>query len=442
MTSSPTPRSRTRRAALAIALALVCASCGEEIVVRVTTRIWPQGGLNRRVEITGRDEEGAKPKETDWLASRVGVALANPGAWSRVDDTPGHIVAEGFFQRAEDLPPTLSHKTGGSVVADHAEAMLHTDDLVVLRRWLFRETLSDPYGANETTAALDGVVAASTDFLREQAGGLWGDDVNLGAAEGFLRGEARTLLGELLPTLRQNKTGKELSADARKEWRAVLTRHGVPIDPAAPDPFSGNQAVLLSSWMRAKVAQALTTNDVPVRPDDLVFWPGSEDEPGAGGMTAEEDLTHRIEPLLPALSGYYGDIGGPRFRFEVRVVVAGKLLRTNGTPDRDSVVWVFRDDDLAKGPRTLETESVEPNDDALRSLGARRDLDAADLLQLTDLLTERDTAGQIRKVLVEAVRAGKLELLRDAKVPAEVQGLARELADLLDPAVEHEPSGP
>jgi hypothetical protein len=197
--------------------------------------------------------------------------------------------------------------------------------------------------------------------------------------------------------------------------------------------------VLLSSPVRARVAQA-HHDDVPVHP--------TTSSSGRAPTTARrrhdrgEDLTHRIEPLLPALSGYYGDIGGPRFRFEARVVVAGKLLRTNGTPDRDSVVWVFRDDDLAKGPRVLETESVEANDDALRSLGARRDLDTADLLQLTDLLTERDTAGQIHKVLVEAVRAGKLELLRDSKVPAEAQVLARELADLLDPAVVHEPSGP
>lgn len=51
-----------------------------------------------------------------------------------------------------------------------------------------------------------------------------------------------------------------------------------------------------------------------------------------------------------------------------------------------------------------------------------------------DILWERDPEGALIDVLERAVAQGRLDLLRDEDaVPVEVQEIAAELADLLDP---------
>jgi hypothetical protein len=183
-----------------------------------------------------------------------------------------------------------------------------------------------------------------------------------------------------------------------------------------------------------------------VSPAELSFWPSGED--AERQITAIADRTfggtdavaERLGSAFAALGGFYGDAAGPRFRFENRLVLPGRLLKTNGTPDRDGSVWLHRDRDLVSGDRLFAAESVDLRDDSLRALGARRDLEPIRLLQLCDLLGERDPEGALRKLLAEAVRSGGLATLRDeAKVPEPLRAVARELADVLDPAIESSP---
>jgi hypothetical protein len=150
----------------------------------------------------------------------------------------------------------------------------------------------------------------------------------------------------------------------------------------------------------------------------------------------EEELTRLVEPHLSVLSGYYGGDNSPRFRFEVRAAMPGTLLRTNGTPDGDGALWLFREADLSFLDNTLRAESVELIDEPLLALGARRELDRARLLQLADLLWKRDEGGVLAGLLAQAVEQGRLDLLRDENsVPSEFEDRARELADLLDPEI-------
>ncbi len=423
-----------------LALVLPAAACGEEIVVRVSTRIWPQGGVGRRVEIVGREGDGAKPREQDWLKTQARVQLASPALWSRIDESPGRLVAEGVFPRVEDLPPTLAHRSQTGIVADHSQASLEARDLVVMKRWAYRETLGDPYGADEAAIALNALLAMAKEALREEVRRTFGRRVDPAPAERFLETEVRSVLRDLLPGLRHAKALESVRDPAfRTRWTEVLVRHGVPVADNADEPFSMPQVDLLLSWCRERVARALSTPEARWTGEDLTFWPSGDDtnekleaiaDHSFGG---EEGLTRRLEPILAAFSGTYGDALGSRFRFETRLAMPGRLLRTNGTLDRDGVLWLFRDTDLAHGERVLEAESAELHDDSLRSLGARREFDPLRLLQLTDLLATRDTDGALQALLTEAVDRQRLAILREEKVPLEIAPLARELADLLDP---------
>ena len=433
---------RLGRCVALLALAIPTASCGEEIVVRVSTRVWPQGGVGRRVEIEGRERDGAKPREQDWLEARARVQLASPQLWSRIDESPGRLVAEGVFPRAEDLPPALAHHTQTGIVADHSQAALLARDLAVMKRWVYRETLGDPYGAGEAAIALDALLAMMKEALREEVRRTFGRRVDPAPAERFLENEFRSVLRDLLPGLRQAKIAEGVRDPAfRTRWTEALVRHGVPVADDAEEPFSTSQVDLLLSWCRERVARALSTPEAPCTGEDLTFWPSGDDanekleaiaDHSFGG---EEGLTRRLEPILAAFSGTYGDALGSRFRFETRLTMPGRLLRTNGTPDRDGVLWLFRDTDLVQGELVLEAESVELDDDNLRSLGARREFDPLRLLELTDLLATRDTDGALQALLTEAIGRQRLAVLREGKVPEEIAPLARELADLLDPDV-------
>jgi hypothetical protein len=222
---------------------------------------------------------------------------------------------------------------------------------------------------------------------------------------------------------------------------------GVTVVPNPGEKFWDAQTGPLLDWFRAKVAAALSRPDAPLLPEDLSFWPRADsvDDDAKAIAThvwgGEDEMMREIEPLIETIQGHYGSGGSPRFRFESRLVLPGRLLRTNGSQDRDGAVWFYRSEDLEAVELAMEAESVTLDDEKLRALGARRELETAQLLQLVDILVRRDPDGALRKLLASAVERGKLGVLRDAKdLPDDLKPLARELADLLDPEVPFPPS--
>ena len=88
---------------------------------------------------------------------------------------------------------------------------------------------------------------------------------------------------------------------------------------------------------------------------------------------------------------------------------------------------------LDEGAEPLDERRVQ---EALVTLGARRRFDRARLVQLVDILWDRDKEGVLADLLRQAAREGSLDLLRDeGDLPEELQPAASELADLLDPEV-------
>jgi len=426
---------------------LAMSGCGEEIVVRETTRVYRDGSVFRTIAVAGREADGQLPQEPRWLKDNARLELASPEAWDSVDERPGYLAAEQTFGSAGQVPPLLAHSEGGEneqrEVLDRSRIELVSDDLVVLHRFTYRETRGDPYGIEELDAALDAMVDFAVRFLRDEVRREFGPELDASRAEAFLRTDVRSLTGDVLRILRQS-SGLGSDAQATRPIAELLVRRGIfrpgeiPVDEIEGDDILDFTAPRVTEWILGGLARTLSTPGRPIEPADLDFWPGLED------ATAIENTDEPVDPrmqefneigssLLRALSGYYGNDGSPHFRFESRVEMPGRLLRTNGTPVDGAVVWLYRNSDLTLGDVVLEAETVELDDDALKTLGARRDLDTPRMLQLTDLLS-RDAGGELLKLLAAAAERGSLDLLLDEEQLNEDTLIpARELHGLLDP---------
>ncbi|MBZ5640191.1 MAG: hypothetical protein LAO51_15705 [Acidobacteriia bacterium] len=440
------PGSSTSRrrvgALLLVVLAALATACRSDIVVRVWTRIYDDASVSRRLEVSGRRADESKPAKKDWLEEEAGIHLARPEAWARHDADTGRLSAEGTFPSAADVPPCLAFETDAGRVPDSAKPAVTVENLVVLKHWVYTETYADPFGAAAVSSALDHLVGMAADALRDELKHQLGDRFDTAPAEKFVRTEVRSLAGELFDA-RSRNPGDARAAARESAWAAILARHGIAAAPAGEKGFFKAQQAGLFEWTRRRVAEALSRPDAPMSPADLAFWPTGDgweqrsEEIVERVYGSDDELLESIRPSLRALTGYYGDLGSPRFRFEPALEMPGRLLATNGTASREGVVWFLRDEDLGAAGRTLEAESVTLDDEKLRALGARREFEPGQLLQLTDILSRRDPDGALRKILATAVEKGRLSILREKDaVPSELELLVRELADVLDPAVQ------
>jgi len=432
----------------AFALVFLAAGCNEELVVRVATRIFPDGSVARHIELAGRDEKGQTPSAPDWLESEAGVSLADPSVWRRVERAPGRISAEGIFASVPDLPACLRHAEQNDLrpAVDHCAAHLAVDDLVILKRYRYEERWTEPLGQDAAARALDRLFELAAELVREELRRQFGEGFDTRPAETFVRGEARLLTEETIAVSR--RLNRSTDAARVEAWAAVLARHGLAVSPG--EKFWSAQTPEILGWCRRKIAEALSSPERTISPEDLSFWPQADDIEETIRAAArrtwgdEEKIELETEQLVFTTQGWYSS-SSSRYRFESRVTLPGRLLSTSGTPEGrleataegTTAVRFFRGEDLVAGDVLLQAASVTINEEALRSLGARRELDARHLLQIVDLLTERDSAGLLVALLRRAVEKSRLDLLRkDQTLPKDLAPLARELADLLDPAVE------
>jgi hypothetical protein len=425
---------------LAAALLLLVNSCQPELVVRLATRVYHDGSLDRRLELRGRTDKGEIPTEEDWLAEKAKLRLAEPEAWSRVEQGPGRIDAEGFFLTVDDLPAVLSFRVGeGAEKTDRIRTSLEIDDRVVIKRWQYVEMHGDPHSREDAERALNALADLAVEALEQEVRRHFGDAVDPAPAAELLRDRGRSLLSALLSV---DRMVSALEEDRRFELqKQVLSQHGAPvIHLEDEEEFWDLELQALFEWSRSLVANALSSPDHPVAPNDLTFWPVGEELDSMAQEIIErvwgdeETLWELAEPHLASLTGYYEGGDTPDFRFEILVELPGVLLFTNGTPDEEGVHWLFRDEDLSLSDAVLRVETVEPLAEPLTALGARRSFSTAQLMQLADLLWKRDPKGFLTERVREAVRLGNIDILRDEEaVPEGYRSRARELARLLAP---------
>ncbi len=423
-----------------------CTGCRPDVVVEIASRIYPDGSIDRQADVTGRDKPTESPSETDgWLQDKTGLILAAPDRWDRVEAGPSTLHAEGIFRLPEDVPPVLAHLDVEGKVPDRQQVRLDRDDLVVLTRWRFQEQFGDPFGQADVNAAVDKILEWVSNYFRDELASMYGSRIDLDGVDRFLQLEAGPITREFL-TVRQSAPGIERFESRYHRWRTILERHGAPVvypenlkpEEAVPD-FWELQTDPLLNWSRERLAAAVSTSDETVKPRHLAFIPDAlnleerMEDLLVRQYGSEEAALEEIEPLLRAIEGHYASGGSPRYRFLCRVALPGTVLTTNGTTENGELIWFFRGEELAAGDFILQAESVELNLPALKALSARRSYDAADLMNLVDILGKQDTDDHLKVLLGKAMDAGNLALLEDTEdeLPPELQPLALELVEIL-----------
>jgi hypothetical protein len=301
------------------------------------------------------------------------------------------------------------------------------------------EMHGDPNSREDAERAVNALADLAVEALEGELRRHFGDALDPAPACDVLRERGTSLLSALLSV---DRMVSHLEDEKRFELqKEVLAQHGAPVIHSEDESeFWDLEMQALFEWSRSLIAEALSSPDYPVAPNDLTFWPvGEELEPMAREIIErvwgdEETLWELADPHLDSLTGYYEGGETPLFRFEILVELPGVLLFTNGTPDDEGVHWLFRDEDLSLSDAVLRVETVEPLAEPLTAIGARRSFNAAQLLQLADLLWKRDPKGILTERLAEAVRLGDLAILLDEEaLPQGYHSEARELFRLLTP---------
>jgi hypothetical protein len=417
------PRPLRRLALLAaIPLLLAASKCNRvaSIDVKVQTRVYEDGPIDRTVTIAERPGPEALPLTDE------GITVPAPERWQRLEATGTTAVAEGSFARPQDVPPLVEHALDdGTVHADRHDLELEVTDLVVARVFHYKETEADPLGPDQVAAAYDKALDLMMPAARGALQARVGPDLDTSRMEAFLRGPFK---GGIVDTM-ASYDNLEKASDLPSRARALFAKHGLTI-PAAPKKDDGTDDVDawtndFVSWVGTRLAATLSTpkRTVPADAtaflfDDAAYDPEGEmgrrlPVPPEGHATWEQVLA----PLADAASGIYASrhdsvlSGKLLFLFQSRLELPGRLLTTNGTIDGREVLWVFGDREITRSGRVMEARSAVVLGEPLRRLGVSPDLDLVHLVRIVYLLTADDAAEHTLARLKDAVAQRKPELL-------------------------------
>jgi hypothetical protein len=436
------PERRRPLALIPLVLAIVVLGSGEEctsrrIVARVATAVQADGSVDREVRLSGATSDKAEPLDPAWWRNQAGIELAGRAGWARVEEGPGWIVARGRFKDATEVPAPVGHVLPQGEAADRDAILLERRDLVLLTHFVYHEEYGDPFDESARAGALgratDRAAALVDGILRRH----FGAGIDLSAVDAFVRRDLQALAAEA-----RKRGDLDLPAEAFTALGLPSLPEKVPVDTldkpiAAPEEW----------WICERLAERLAARGTPADPRDVHrafqdYFAAQGVATGSGAPGAE--LEGAFDLLSVYLWGVYGEPGrSTTIRFEWRLTLPGRLLRTNGVPDGDGAVWSFPDDRLAAEDRLMTAESVLLRREPLRALGARAKYDAVETERLVELLTRATAEVRTRGFLQRAVEAGDLRALR--AVPQDKgefpTDLFAELADLLDPATPP-PPGP
>ena len=440
--ASPAGTRRSRRpelrwpsALFPLVLAIVVLGSGEEctsrrIVARVATAVQADGSLDREVRLSGSTSDQNEALDPAWWRTRAGVDLPERGRWVHVEEGAGWIVARGRFRDPAQVPAPVGHLLPQGEVADRDSIRLERRDLVLLTHFVYREEYGDPFDESARSGALDRATDRAAALVDAILRRRFGAGIDLSAVEAFMRRDLRTLAAEA-----RRRGELDLPAEAFTALGLPPLPEKVPVDAldkpiAAPEEW----------WLCERLAERLAARGTSAAPRDVHrafedYFAAQGDAQGAGVPGPE--LESAFDLLTVYLWGVYGDPGRSiAIRFEWRLTLPGRLLRTNGVPDGDGAAWSFSDDRLSAEDRLVTAESVVLRREPLRALGARTKYDAVEIDRLAELLTRATAEARAREFLQRAVDAGDLQALRvtpqgETEFPTD---LFAELADLLDPA--------
>jgi len=119
---------RTLAAALVLAAVVPTVACLPEVVVRLRTVVFHDASLERTIEVAGRPADPDEVPGPGWLAREVGIELAAPDAWDRVEVGDDRITASGFFAAGSELPPVLRLRTDAGPRPDRLRTEVAIDE--------------------------------------------------------------------------------------------------------------------------------------------------------------------------------------------------------------------------------------------------------------------------------------------------------------------------
>lgn len=402
---------------LAVPLLLAAGKCNRvaTVDVKVHTRVYEDGAVDRSMTVTERPGEASLP-----LADE-GIAIPSPGSWRRIETEGQTATAEGSFPRAADVPPLLEHALDdGTTRPDHHRLDIEIQDLAIVRVYRYREVEADPFGPGEVAAAFDKALDLLIPAARGALASRLGSDLDTSRMERFLRGAFKDAVVDTVTSFDDLASASGVYPRAR----SIFAARGMSL-PSVPKGSDDDGTEAFQGWLAGQLAATLGTKQRPVAAGDTAFLldPASYEPGGAMArrlpVPAEghEPWEQVLAPFVDAASGFYASrhdspmTGKLLFLFQPRLEMPGRLLTTNGTIDGDEVMWVFGDRAVTRAGRVMQARSAVVLSEPLRRLGLPPDLDLVRLVRIVQLLTTEDSAEHTLARLKQAISERKPELL-------------------------------
>lgn len=356
---------------LAILPVLLLAGC-DDWLFTFETRIDPSARLTRETEIRHHGDSNGEQ-----IASRFRL----PASARLVHKDDGCARLEWSAAEPKDARPDFVLAVNAGRRDPHNAIEWAREDCVFFDRYVYREEFHDSVDEADRDAAterlfafLRGIVVQA---LAMETDGRYG----LAPLEAWLDGPARHLAFDVARILCTEKD----SARAERRIAARLGADGIEVEEK-------NFEAPIERFLEKKLEELLVPREGAPRFDARPLF--ARDENGKRRLDkvledaavifhgSKEAADKAAEDAVRAVTG---DMGNVDVAFRARVVMPGRVFRTNGAveqADRDArVFWTFGSHDVAGTGHALECESIVMRPDVLaRAPGGRADLGAPGVL--------------------------------------------------------------
>ena len=426
-------------------LVLILSGCGPEAVLRLSTRIFASGGIERTGSLEWVDAESYNAEqEPSGVIAMQQLRFDKQDGWKISLETPERVIATAFANTAADLPTGPRHRQGD--ISDRSDRQIRRTDTLLFTRWEWSERYGDPVGTTEIEAKLTAFASQLAETVRERSESLSGTALDPSTLNQWLGEDILPLLRNTIHSYRRAPDGW-FEEDPRFWLRPSLESAGVAIaeiDPEDLATFWMAEAGFVLTWARDRLEQRRVKAGLDSLPGLLAFESEDQEELETlfelvdDGPCPDESLRREACELLRTFTGIYGGLRNSALRFVFTVELPGLLLRTNGTAEAGKAIWTGRASELSSRDLNMQAMSMEMHHDVLTDLGARHEWSAERLLQLENLFRDPEQAVALRIFLEQALakKGDRSERYDLEKTPEAFHTAATELANLLDPDVQ------